>query len=77
MKYVLVQTSYQTDTEMVEELYLSEEPLLFFETRKLSEAKVWDNFDSIADYVEDNKMDDWKVVCINDKDLFEARLKDE
>ena len=25
MKYVLVQTSYQTDTEMVEELYLSEE----------------------------------------------------
>ena len=76
MKYALVQTSYRPDTETVEEFYLSKEALLFFETKKLSEAMIWDSFDDIAEYVEENEMDAWKVVLVREKELFEARLKD-
>lgn len=76
MKYVLVTTQYWGDSKMVEERYVAHELAAVHETRKLSEALVWDTFDEIADYVEDNEIDDCRVVHIKDKDYFMAKLAD-
>lgn len=75
MKYVLVHTQYHADSKAVEEKFIAKDAEHFcFETRKLSEAMVWDNFDDIADYVEENKIDDCKIVMIDDKVYFKAML---
>ena len=75
MKYVLAWTQYDGVTERVVEKYITQDANNFcFETLKLSEAMVWDSFDEIAEYVEDNEMDDCKIVSIKDKDYFVAKL---
>ncbi len=75
MKYVLVLLPDDPRDRRLGPEYLAKSAEhVFFETRKLSEAKVWDNFDDIADYVEDNKMDEYKVVKIDDKTYFLAKL---
>jgi hypothetical protein len=45
-----------------------------FHTDKLSEAKIWDTFEKALEYTLNHKMSDHKIVDIEDKDLFEARL---
>lgn len=83
MKFVLVNTAYRADTLTVEEMYLRKydeneigrtdwfDDLTF----KLSLAKIWDDFDSIENYIERRDMHDMKVVSITEEKLFEARLK--
>ena len=75
MKYVLVHTQYRDDAKAVVEMFIAQDASHFcFETRKLSEAMVWDDFDDITDYVEENKIDDCKIVMIDDKVYFKAML---
>ena len=75
MKYALLTTQYWPDSEMVEERYIVDDAkYLFFESKKLSEAMVWDTFDEAADYILDNEMDYVRVVPIKDKDYFIAKL---
>lgn len=75
MKFALVTTAYRPDTCTVEELYIRD-VAAWLHTKKLSDARLWDSFDEIADLVESEEIDDAKIVKIKDKELFEARLKD-
>jgi hypothetical protein len=75
MKFALVTTAFRPDTIMVEELYIRD-VAAWQHTKKLSDARLWDSFDEIADLVESEEINDAKIVRIKDKDLFEARLKD-
>lgn len=75
MKFALVTTAYRPDTQTVEELYVRDAKA-WFHSRKLSDAELWDSFDEAADFLEQEEIDDAKIVRIKDKDLFEARLKD-
>lgn len=76
MKYALVSTAYRPDTEMVEELYIMD-VAAWKHSRKLSDARLWDSFDEVADLVEYEEINSAKIVKVTDKELFEARLKDE
>ncbi len=75
MKYVLKNTSYRGDSETVEEMYLAEDLWAWQHTVKLSGAHVWNTFDEIADFIENEDANDHKVVHIKEEDLFQARLK--
>ena len=80
MKYVLKTLPYDPRdlveyTKMGDEYISANAGPLCFETRKLSEAMVWDDFDEIADYVEENKMDDCKIVKIKYVEYFKAILE--
>lgn len=79
MKYVLVQTTWSPQKGMVIELYLmplhsayqySDWP----HTTLLADAMVWDTLNEAEDYIKSERIDDHKVVEIDDKKLFEARL---
>ncbi len=75
MNYVLKNTAYRGETETVEELYLNANQWsLYYHTNKLSEAMIWDTAERATVYMEVEKIDDHKIVEIEDKDLFEARL---
>ncbi len=74
MKYALVTTAYRPDTETVEELYIRD-VAAWLHSKKLSDARLWDDFDEVADLVESENIHA-KIVRIKDKELFEARLKD-
>ena len=75
MKYVLMQTTYSPQKEMVCELYLADDLWTWVHTVKLSDAHVWNTFDEIADFIEDEDINDHKVEHIKEKDLLEAKLK--
>ncbi len=70
-----MQTTYAPQKEMVMELYLGEDLWAWQYTTLLSGAHVWNTFDEIADFIEDEDINDHKVVHIKEEDLFEARLK--
>ena len=75
MKYVLVQTTYSPQKEMVVELYLAGDLWTWQHSTRLSDARIWDDLDTIADFVEDEKINDYRIVHIKEKDLFKAKLK--
>jgi hypothetical protein len=83
MKFVLVNTSYRTDTLTVEERYLRkyDENEIgrtdWFEdiTDKLSLARIWNSRGSVEWYLSKNKITDHKIISITEEKLFEARLK--
>jgi hypothetical protein len=79
MKYALVQTAYSPQKEMVVELYLM--PLsAAYQTYDwphstlLTDAMIWDTWDDAMNYIESERIEDHKIVEIDDKRLFEARL---
>ncbi len=78
MKYVIVQTTYSPQKEMVVELYLMPIDAYFSSewphTTLLSDAMVWDTFEEVKHYLSAEKIDDHKIVEVEDKKLFEARL---
>ena len=75
MKYVLKNTQYRGDTETVEEMYMNgDDWSVYFHTHKLSRAKIWDTFDEAWDFLSEETMEDHKIVEIDEKALFEARL---
>lgn len=75
MKYALVITSYSPQKKMVIELYYGNGEIFENPTTKLSEARIWNDFDTVVDFLEENQIDDHKIVDIKEKKLFEARLK--
>ena len=75
MKYVLKTTAFRPDTGTVEEYYVRN--IDGFSCIKLSDACVWDSFDEVADLLEEDDTWDAKIVAVSEKELFEARLKDE
>lgn len=76
MKYVLKNTAYRAKTETVEELYLNDNELsVYFHTDKLSETRIFDRRSQANRFMKRHRIDsDHKIVEIEDKDLFEARL---
>ena len=74
MKFALVTTAFRPDTGTVEELYIRD-VAAWKHSKKLCDARLWDNFGDVADIVEGEQLAA-KIVRIKDKDLFEARLKD-
>ena len=84
MKYVLVNTAYRlaTLTVDVDERYYRkydenetsrrdwDEKL----TLKLSLAKIWNTLGEVEDYREEDIMNDYKIVHITEKHLFQTRL---
>lgn len=74
MKYVLVQTTYSPQQYMVVELYLTPVEAHFEYSTKLADAMIWNTYDEIANYVEAEKIHDYKIVSIEEKKLFKARL---
>ena len=74
MKYALVTTCFRPDTYTVEELYVRD-VAAWLHSKKLSDARLWDDFDELMDLIESEEIHA-KIVTIKDKDLFEARLKD-
>ena len=75
MKYALITTTHNPQKEMVEELYLMEGLWEWRHSTKLSDAMIWDDFDTLEAYVASEMIDDHKIVRVKEKDLFEARLK--
>ena len=43
-------------------------------TLKLSLAKIWNTLGEVEDYREENIMNDYKIVHITEKHLFQTRL---
>ncbi len=75
MKYVLKNTAYRGETETVEELYMNANQWsIYFHTSKLSEAKHFDTLMEATRYMKGHDINDHKIVPIEEKDLFEARL---
>ena len=74
---MLKNTAYRGDTETVEELYMNANQWsIHFHTSKLSEAKYFDTPMEATRYMNGHDIvGDHKIVPIEEKDLFEARLK--
>ena len=45
-------------------------------TTKLSQATTWHNTDVIEHIIEDNKIIDYKIIAMTEKELLEARRKE-
>lgn len=75
MKYVLVQTSYSPQKDMVIETYLRKDPMFKISTTLLSNAEVFDTFDEAKKFMKYESMTDYKIVGIDEKEFFTRLLK--
>ena len=74
MKYVLKMMAFSPQKGRFDYLYY------FHKDRysiKLSDATVWEDTDSIKNLIKDKHLTEWQIVDVTDKELFEARLKDD
>lgn len=77
MKYAPVNTAYRPDTETVEQLYVIDDDLIpERHTKRLSEAIIFDTLEEVHNWINDAG-DFYKVVEVTEKQIFEAKLKNE
>lgn len=75
MKYVLVQTSYSPQKQMVVETYLKEDPMFVRATTLLSDAQIFNTLDEAEKFLDNEQITGHKIVPITKKTLFTAKLK--
>lgn len=75
MKFVLKTTTWASQKDMAVELYLVGGTRGWHVTTKLSGASMWDTEFSAVAFMKIEQINDYKVVTVTEKKLFEARLK--
>lgn len=72
MKYALKALSFSPQKGHFEYLYYCHGNCF---TMKLGQATIWDNVDLIENIIIYEGIDDYQVVRVTEKELFEVRLK--